>query len=402
MNKKILLILLLSFILLSTRNIFSYQIYYYNQGYIPNISITPYLYSREFLPGQNITGYVLIQNNDPYYYPQIFLGIMLVNENSTFDTQVLYAELKMISNLLPYQNYTVNFSYQIPENISSGNYKLLFYLYTATKHIIGNLNDFSTPIYENIYINNPNIGNYPWISIVRNQTILTNNSEVLNLNLSFYSLYNINATINVKLAAWDAILYGAIYNNSFNVKLGQGYNYIYIDKVNISSLYPGIYYILIEVYSDNLLQDLYIIPYYVYGESLSFDGIYLNNNGTLLVILSTYPDDNKNHVLYNVGLMIYSNNQKFQHTINIGNLLYNSTKYIYIYDNVPMINGIDVCFNLTYQKEVNGLTYLSNICYTYYLTNQTNKSSSNYDTEIKVILVLLVVAGLVTYLLIKK
>ncbi|MFZ8855762.1 MAG: hypothetical protein ACO2OX_00985, partial [Candidatus Nanopusillus sp.] len=83
MNKKILLILLLSFILLSTRNIFSYQIYYYNQGYIPNISITPYLYSREFLPGQNITGYVLIQNNDPYYYPQIFLGIMLVNENST-------------------------------------------------------------------------------------------------------------------------------------------------------------------------------------------------------------------------------------------------------------------------------------------------------------------------------
>ena len=100
--------------------------------------------------------------------------------------------------------------------------------------------------------------------------------------------------------------------------------------------------------------------------------------------------------------MIYSNNQKFQHTINIGNLLYNSTKYIYIYDNVPMINGIDVCFNLTYQKEVNGLTYLSNICYTYYLTNQTNKSSSNYDTEIKVILVLLVVAGLVTYLLIKK
>jgi len=401
MNKKILLILLLSFILLSTKNIFSYQIYYYNQGYIPNISITPYLYSKEFLPGQNITGYVFIQNNDPYYYPQIFLGIMLVNENSSFGTQVLYAELKMISNLLPYQNYTVNFSYQIPENMSSGNYELLFYLYTATKHIIGNPNNFSTPIYENIYINNPNIGNYPWIAIVRNQTELIINNKVLNLNLSLYSLYNTNATINVKFAAWDAILYGAIYNNSFNVELKQGYNYIY-DNIDVSNLYPGIYYILIEVYSGKLLQDLYIIPYYVYGESLSFDGIYLNNNGTLLVILSTYPDDNKNHVLYNVGLTIYSNNQKFQNSINIGNLLYNSTKYIYIYDNVPMINGVDLCFNLTYQKEVNGLTYLSNICYTYYLTNQTKNFSSDYSTEIKVIVVLIIVAGLVTYLLIKK
>jgi len=157
MNKKILLILLFFFMFLLTRNIFSYQIYYSNQSYIPNITITPYLYNTEFLAGQNITGYVLVQNNDPYYYPQIFLGIMLVKENSSFGTQVLFAELKMISNLFPYENYTVNFSYQIPENISSGNYEFLFYLYTATKHIIGNPNNFSTPVYEKIYIINPEI-----------------------------------------------------------------------------------------------------------------------------------------------------------------------------------------------------------------------------------------------------
>jgi hypothetical protein len=60
MNKKILLILLSLFMFLSTKNIFSYQIIYHNQSYIPNISITPYLYSKEFLAGQNITGYVLI------------------------------------------------------------------------------------------------------------------------------------------------------------------------------------------------------------------------------------------------------------------------------------------------------------------------------------------------------
>jgi len=401
MNKKILLILLSFLIFLLNRNIFSYQINYYNQSYIPNISITPYLYNGEFLAGQNITGYILMQNNDPYYYPQIFLGIMLVNENSSFGTQVLFAELNTISNLFPYENYTVNFSYQIPENISSGNYELLFYLYTATKHIIGNPNNFSTPIYENIYISNPNIGNYPWIAIARNQTELTNNNGVLYLNLSLYSLYNTNATINIKLAEWDALLYGAIYNNSFNVEVNKGYNYIY-DNINVSNLYPGIYYILIEVYSDNLLQDLYIIPYYVYGKSLSFNGIYLNNNGTLLVILSTYPNDNKNHNLYNVGLTIYSDNQNFQDSINIGNLSYNSTEYIYIYDNVPMIDGEDLCFNLTYQKEINGITYLSNICYTYYLTNQTTSSSSNYNTEIKVLIVLVIVAGLVIYLLMKK
>jgi hypothetical protein len=401
MDKKILLILLSFFIFLLSRNILSYQIYYSNQSYIPNISITPYLYNSEFLAGQNITGYVLVQNNDPYYYPQIFLGIMLVNENSSFGTQVLFAELKMISNLLPYENYTVNFSYQIPENISSGNYELLFYLYTATKHIIGNPNNFSTPVYENIYISNPNISNYPWIDIVRNQTELTNNNGILNLNLSLYSLYNTNATINIKLAEWDALLYGAIYNNSFNVELNKGYNYIY-DNINVSNLYPAIYYILIEVYSNNLLQDLYIIPYYIYGRTLFFDGIYLNNNGTLLLILSTYPNDNKNHNLYNVGLTIYSDNINFQDSINIGNLLYNSTQYIYIYDNVPMVNGEDLCFNLTYQKEINGLAYLSNICYTYYLINQTTSSYSNYNTEIKVIIVLVIVAGLVIYLLIKK
>ena len=401
MKKNILLVLLSFFIFLSTRNIFSYQINYYNQSYIPNISITPYLYNTEFLAGQNITGYVLIQNNDPYYYPELFLGIMLVNENSSFGNQVLYAELKMISNLLPYENYTVNFSYQIPENMSSGNYELLFYLYTATKHIIGNPNNFSTPIFENIYISNPNNGNYPWIGIVRNQTELINNNGILGLNLSLYSLYNTNATINIKLAGWDAILYGAIYNNSFNVELNKGYNYLYIDNINVSNLYSGIYYILIEVYSDNLLQDLYIMPYYVYGRSLSFNGIYLNNNGTLLVILSAYPNDNNNS-LYNVGLSIYSDNQNFQDSVSIGNLLYNSTEYIYIYDNVPMINGEDLCFNLTYQKEINGLTYLSNICYTYYLTNQTTSSSSNYNTEIKVIIVLVIVAGLVIYLIMKK
>jgi hypothetical protein len=401
MNKKILLILLSFFIFLLSKNIFSYQIYYNNQSYIPNISITPYLYNREFLAGQNITGYVLVQNNDPYYYPQIFLGIMLVNKNSSFDNQVLFAELKMISNLFPYESYIVNFSYQIPENISSGNYELLFYLYTATKHIIGNPNNFSTPIYEKIYISNPNIGNYPWIAIVRNQTELTNNNGILNLNLSLYSLYNTNATINIKLAEWDALLYGAIYNNSLNVELNKGYNYVY-DSINVSNLYPGIYYILIEVYSDNLLQDLYIIPYYVYGEALFFGGIYLNNNGTLLVILSTYPNDNKNHNLYNAGLTIYSDNINFQDSINIGNLLYNSTEYIYVYDNVPMINGEDLCFNLTYQKEINGPTYLSNICYTYYLTNQTTSLYSNYDTEIKVLIVLVIVAGLVIYLLMRK
>jgi len=401
MKKNILLVLLSFFIFLSTRNIFSYQINYYNQSYIPNISITPYLYNTEFLAGQNITGYVLIQNNDPYYYPELFLGIMLVNENSSFGNQVLYAELKMISNLLPYENYTVNFSYQIPENMSSGNYELLFYLYTATKHIIGNPNNFSTPIFENIYISNPNNGNYPWIGIVRNQTELINNNGILGLNLSLYSLYNTNATINIKLAGWDAILYGAIYNNSFNVELNKGYSHLYIDNINVSNLYSGIYYILIEVYSDNLLQDLYIMPYYVYGRSLSFNGIYLSNNGTLLVILSAYPNDNNNS-LYNVGLSIYSDNQNFQDLVSIGNLLYNSTEYIYIYDNVPMINGEDLCFNLTYQKEINGLTYLSNICYTYYLTNQTTSSSSNYDTEIKVIIVLVIVAGLVIYLIMKK
>ena len=401
MKKNILLVLLSFFIFLSTRNIFSYQINYYNQSYIPNISITPYLYNTEFLAGQNITGYVLIQNNDPYYYPELFLGIMLVNENSSFGNQVLYAELKMISNLLPYENYTINFSYKIPENTSSGNYELLFYLYTATKHIIGNPNNFSTPIFENIYISNPNIGNYPWIGIVRNQTELINNNGILGLNLSLYSLYNTNATINIKIAGWDAILYGAIYNNSFNVQLNKGYNYLYIDNINVSNLYSGIYYILIEVYSDNLLQDLYIMPYYVYGRSLSFNGIYLNNNGTLLVILSAYPNDDNNS-LYNVGLSIYSDNQNFQDLVSIGNLLYNSTEYIYIYDNVPMINGEDLCFNLTYQKEINGLTYLSNICYTYYLTNQTASSSSNYNTEIKVVIVLVVVAGLVIYLLMKK
>jgi len=400
MNKKILLILLSFFMFLLTRNIFSYQIYYSNQSYIPNIKITPYLYNTEFLAGQNITGYVLVQNNDPYYYPQIFLGIMLVKENSSFGNQVLFAELKMISNLFPYENYTVNFSYQIPENTSSGNYEFLFYLYTATKHIIGNPNNFSTPVYEKIYIINPNIGNYPWIGIVRNQTELINNNGILNLNLSLYSLYNTNATINIKLASWDAILYGAIYNNSLNVELNKGYNYIYINNINISNLYSGIYYILIEVYSNNLLQDLYIIPYYVYGKALFFNGIYLSNNGTLLVILSTYPNNNEKHILYNVGLTIYSNNQNFQNSINIGNLMYNYTEYIYIYDNVPMINGEDLCLNLTYQKELNGITYLSNICYTYYLTNQT--SSSNYDTEIKVVIVLVVVAGLVIYLLMKK
>jgi len=107
-----------------------------------------------------------------------------------------------------------------------------------------------------------------------------------------------------------------------------------------------------------------------------------------------------NHVLYNVGLTIYSNNQNFHDSINIGNLLYNSTEYIYIYDNVPMINGEDLCFNLTYQKELNGLTYLSNICYTYYLTNQTASSSNN--TEIKVVIVLVIVLGLVIYLLMRK
>jgi hypothetical protein len=67
-----------------------------------------------------------------------------------------------------------------------------------------------------------------------------------------------------------------------------------------------------------------------------------------------------------------------------------------------MINGEDLCLNLTYQKEINGITYLSNICYTYYLTNQSTSSSSNYDTEIKVVIVLVIVAGLVIYLLMKK
>jgi len=156
--------------------------------------------------------------------------------------------------------------------------------------------------------------------------------------LSLYSLYNTNTTINIKLAEWDALLYGAVYNKSLNVEVNKGYNYIY-DNINVSNLYPGIYYILIELYSDDLLQDLYIIPYYVYGRALFFDGIYLNNSGNLLVILSTYPNDNNNHNLYNVGLTIYSDNQNFQDSINIGNLLYNSTEYIYTYDDVLMING---------------------------------------------------------------
>ncbi len=49
MKKKVLLILLSFLIFLSTRNIFSYQINYYNQSYIPNITISAYLYNQEFI-----------------------------------------------------------------------------------------------------------------------------------------------------------------------------------------------------------------------------------------------------------------------------------------------------------------------------------------------------------------
>ncbi len=396
-------LLIVSFLLFSMVNfIFSYNVVYKDTEYIPNITIEPNIDNYLFIPGQNISGYVIIKNNDPYYYPQIFLAIMLIKEDTymTSNNQVLYAELKMISNLLPYQNYVVNFTYRIPENISSGNYKLMFYLYTAVKHIIGNPNFFNSTFYREIYINNTDFNNYPWISILKNETKLINDSNILKLNLAIYSNDSTSAKIRVKLAKWDALLYGPILDRIFVINLTKGYQTLMFDLVNISNFYADYYYLLIEVYSEELLQDMYIIPYHIYGEAILFDGIYLDKNGKLLVVLSTYPNNSIVHKLYNVELKVFSNKQKFTKTIKIGDVVYDHTTYVYIEDYVPISNGMDLCFNLTYQKEFSGLVYLSNICYTYYV--EENKNFSISLTRLKVILVMIVTLAIITYFILKK
>ncbi|PVU71583.1 hypothetical protein DDW05_00570 [Candidatus Nanobsidianus stetteri] len=395
-------IYLLSFILFSLYSIFSqgYNIWHSTSLYQPVTFLSINLSDNKLSVGQTLYYNVYINYRDIYYIPNASLVIQIIQKNDnnniypfqfTSDNEVYEYVIKNIY-LQPGESLNIPLNYTIPDNLPSGYYYIVAYLYTPLSEINGLPFIYYPGAYQEFYVNNPN--NVPEIYIIKNDaylsspalytwgTVLSSSgyyysslngpsgygvSNYINLTVGVYSSINTNATLNILISPWDDILYNPVYNYTENIQLNEGYNIINIPYINVATLNPNAYSLKITLLYNNQTESIYRLRFIVLGPTTRLDGVYLQGNGNLTFIVAPSPDHYTYPVTPNVVAEVYSNTLGFNENIQLGNISWNSTQFTYVNLQLPLNStSFDLCINL-YSN--NNLNYA--YC-TYYIINQSN------------------------------
>jgi len=392
----------LLFLLLFLYPIFSqgYNIWHSEHLYKPTVFLSINLLNNNLSVGQTLYYDVHINYRDIYYIPNASLVIQIIQKadnNSihpfqfTSNNQVYEYVIKNIY-LQPGESLNIQLNYTIPDNLPSGYYYIVAYLYTPLSEINGLPFIYYPGVYKEFYINNPN--NVPEIYIIKDHTYLSSSaiytwssllsssgyyysslsgptgygvSNYINLTVSIYSSIDTNATLNILISPWDDILYNPIYNYTENVQLKEGYNIINIPYINVAVLSPNAYSLIIKLLHNNQTKSIYRLRFIVLGPTTRLGGVYLQGDGNLTFIVAPSPDHYTYPATPNVVAEVYSNLLGFKENIQLGNISWNNTKFTYVNLKLPLNStSFDLCINL-YSN--NNLNY--GYC-TYYFINKSN------------------------------
>ena len=395
-------IYLLSLLLFSLYSIFSqgYNIWHSESLYKPVTLLGINLSDNNLSVGQTLYYNVYINYRDIYYISNASLVIQIIQKNDnnniypfqfTSDNEVYEYVIKNIY-LQPGESLNIPLNYTIPDNLPSGYYYIVAYLYTPLSEIDGLPFIYYPGTYQEFYINNQN--NVPETYIIKNNTYLSSPdlytwgsilsssgyyysslsgpsgygvSNYINLTVGVYSSINTNATLNILISPWDDILYNPVYNYTENVQLNEGYNIINIPYINVATLNPNAYSLKISLLYNNQTESIYRLRFIVLGPTTRLDGVYLQGNGNLTFIVAPSTDHYTYPVTQNVVAEVYSNTLGFNENIYLGNISWNSTQFTYVNLQLPLNStSFDLCINL-YSN--NNLDY--GYC-TYYILNQSN------------------------------
>jgi len=249
-------IYLLSLLLFSLYSIFSqgYNIWHSESLYKPVTLLGINLSDNNLSVGQTLYYNVYINYRDIYYISNASLVIQIIqiNDNNniypfqfTSDNEVYEYVIKNIY-LQPGESLNIPLNYTIPDNLPSGYYYIVAYLYTPLSEIDGLPFIYYPGVYQEFYINNSN--NVPEIYIIKNDTYLSSSSlytwgsilsssgyyysslngpsgygvsNYINLTVGVYSSINTNATLNILISPWDDVLYNPVYNYTEDIQLNR-------------------------------------------------------------------------------------------------------------------------------------------------------------------------------------
>jgi hypothetical protein len=412
-------IYLLSFLLFSLYSIFSqgYNIWHSEYLYKPTAFLSINLLNNNLSVGQTLYYNVYINYRDIYYIPNASLVIQIIQKTDnngiypfqfTSNNQVYEYVIKNIY-LQPGESLNIQLNYTIPDNLPSGYYYVVAYLYTPLSEIDGLPFIYYPGVYKEFYVNNPN--NVPEIYIIKDHTYLSSSaiytwgsllsssgyyysslsgptgygvSNYINLTVGIYSSIDTNATLNILISPWDDILYDPIYNYTEDIQLKEGYNTINIPYINVAILNPNAYSLKISLLYNNQTKSIYRLRFIVLGPTTRLGGVYLQGNGNLTFIVAPSPDHYTYPVTPNVVAEVYSNILGFKENIQLGNISWNNTKFTYVNLKLPLNStSFDLCINLYSNNNFlnNNLNY--GYC-TYYFINKSNTYGVPLDNLIYV------------------
>jgi len=142
----------------------------FNAGETLNAEITAL--SMEAVPIAEASLIVELVKGGEFYYPSTLSDV----DNVFFEQRIDGINLRAA------EAKTVNFSYTLPENLASGNYRIDVYFRTERSPIVGITHIFNNPKSINFTVKNKNsTANFPSLKIVRTKTVFNDSESIQTL-----------------------------------------------------------------------------------------------------------------------------------------------------------------------------------------------------------------------------
>jgi hypothetical protein len=242
------------------------------------------------------------------------------SQNSDCDS-VIYEEVISGINLAPLTSKKINFSYILPEDLSSGTYRVDAYFRTSKTPIIGMAHIFLPGKSKSFEI----VGNgiFPSAKISRINTgikgypgpigVGTNFDEEIYLNLAIDSEVDKNFKVKLTTFNWeDSVSKNALFTNERLENLKKGENKIPI-KLDVPQN-SGAYAIRIELLDEGRLVSLYRSRLIVYGEDAKIrkmyphKAYYEDEDATISLLIAGSPDHYSNPITEDLSLEVILKN----------------------------------------------------------------------------------------------
>lgn len=341
----------------------------YQAGEDLKILVTIRYFDKYIIPNASLTIHIVKKEDDNPLYPSDKTSSYYIYEKSEF------------FSLYPNEEKNITFTWKIPYDIKHGEYYIVTYLHSPVAYMNGAPYIFLPGKTIKIKIENKEKGEYPWIIIDKINTKInlmegqygapTNDTLLINLNL--VSEKDTKANIIAYLARWDTIFYKRSILLNETIDISKGFN-SYSFYTKIEKLKSDAYDILIEVYSEGRLQNIYRLRFIKLGPTAVLQNLLLDENGNLIAVIGPSPDHYTYPTTENVKVYLYSDDLQLKREYYIGNLQAYTTGFAYIYDKINLTkNNFKLCLDIF----SNNLKTYSN-CFLYKLSeNPFNIISNN-------------------------